>query len=153
MAHRFRRREVLKFFREQCQSHRRDDLVAGLLTGPDGATELAGIVADTSARRKTRGGSAAAQGIWSSSDGRHGPDSMRAQRAVGCVASENALNYWKAHFLSDLSDGGIEAIVACFEKCPSPMSQIVIENFHGRPRAWASPIPPARSGRRASTSC
>ena len=44
---------------------------------------------------------------------------------------KGALNYWKAHFLSDLSDESIEALVACFEKCPSPMSQIVIEHFHG----------------------
>jgi hypothetical protein len=39
--------------------------------------------------------------------------------------------YWKAHFLSDLSDESIRTIVGCFERCPSPMSQIVIEHFHG----------------------
>ena len=42
-----------------------------------------------------------------------------------------ALNYWKAHFLTDLSDEAIDTLVSCFEKCPSPMSQIVLEHFHG----------------------
>ena len=44
---------------------------------------------------------------------------------------KGALNYWKAHFLTDLSDESIGTLVSCFEKCPSPMSQIVIEHFHG----------------------
>jgi len=44
---------------------------------------------------------------------------------------KGALNYWKAHFLTDLSDGAIDAMVEAFSQCESPMSQIVIEHFHG----------------------
>ena len=41
------------------------------------------------------------------------------------------MNYWKAHFLTDLRDDAIATLVACFEKCTSPMTQIVLEHFHG----------------------
>jgi FAD/FMN-containing dehydrogenase len=42
-----------------------------------------------------------------------------------------ARNYWKAQFLSDLSDNAIRALIAAFKQCPSPMSHIIIEHFHG----------------------
>ncbi len=42
-----------------------------------------------------------------------------------------ALNYWKSHFLDTLSDGAIDALVAAFAACPNPMSQILLEHFHG----------------------
>jgi FAD/FMN-containing dehydrogenase len=42
-----------------------------------------------------------------------------------------ARNYWKSHFLRDLSDAVIGTLVDCFKRCPSPMGQIVLEHFHG----------------------
>ena len=44
---------------------------------------------------------------------------------------KGALNYWKAQFLTDLSDDAIRALIAGFQECPSPMSHIIIEHFHG----------------------
>ena len=44
---------------------------------------------------------------------------------------KGALNYWKAQFLTDLSDDAIRTLIAGFEACPSPMSHIIIEHFHG----------------------
>jgi FAD/FMN-containing dehydrogenase len=44
---------------------------------------------------------------------------------------KGAFNYWKAQFLSDLSDDAIRTLVMAFEAVPSPMSQIIIEHFHG----------------------
>ena len=44
---------------------------------------------------------------------------------------KGALNYWKAQFLTDLNDDAIRTLVMAFEACPSPMSQIIIEHFHG----------------------
>ena len=44
---------------------------------------------------------------------------------------KGALNYWKAQFLTDLSDDAIRTLIAAFEECPSPMSHIIIEHFHG----------------------
>jgi FAD/FMN-containing dehydrogenase len=42
-----------------------------------------------------------------------------------------ALNYWKSSFLRSFDDGAIDAMVERFAACPSPMSAIVIEFFHG----------------------
>jgi FAD/FMN-containing dehydrogenase len=44
---------------------------------------------------------------------------------------KGALNYWKAGFLSELSDEAIDTLVARFAVCPSPMSAIVLEPFQG----------------------
>jgi FAD/FMN-containing dehydrogenase len=44
---------------------------------------------------------------------------------------KGALNYWKSHFLPDLSDAAIDTMVDAFERCLSPMSEILIEHFHG----------------------
>jgi FAD/FMN-containing dehydrogenase len=42
-----------------------------------------------------------------------------------------ALNYWKSSFLEALNDAAIDALVARFSSCPSPMSGLVLEHFHG----------------------
>src|SRR5262245_33444953 len=42
-----------------------------------------------------------------------------------------ARNYWKSSFLAELGDAAIDALVARFEVCPSPMSGLVLEHFHG----------------------
>ena len=61
-----------------------------------------------------------------------GPISYCAQNGLLDPAMpRGTLNYWKAHFLTDLSDGAIDAMVDAFSRCSSPMSQIVIEHFHG----------------------
>jgi len=39
--------------------------------------------------------------------------------------------YWKSGFVATLSDGVIDALVEGFAACPSPMSGIAIEHFHG----------------------
>jgi FAD/FMN-containing dehydrogenase len=44
---------------------------------------------------------------------------------------KGALNYWKAQFLTDLTDDAIRTLVERFEAVPSPMSLIVLEHFHG----------------------
>ncbi len=42
-----------------------------------------------------------------------------------------ALNYWKSSFLSGLPDKAIEAMARDYASCPSPMSKVIIEHFHG----------------------
>jgi hypothetical protein len=44
---------------------------------------------------------------------------------------KGALNYWKASFLTDLTDEAIAVIVDRFNACPSPLSHIILEHFHG----------------------
>jgi len=61
-----------------------------------------------------------------------GPISYCTQNGLlDAALPKGALNYWKAHFLTDLRDDAIATLVACFEKCTSPMTQIVLEHFHG----------------------
>jgi FAD/FMN-containing dehydrogenase len=42
-----------------------------------------------------------------------------------------ALNYWKSAFFSDLSDEAIDTWVERFAVCPSPMTAMIFEHFHG----------------------
>jgi FAD/FMN-containing dehydrogenase len=42
-----------------------------------------------------------------------------------------ALNYWRSAFFTDLSDAAVQALVDAYEAVPSPMTNIIIEHFHG----------------------
>ncbi len=42
-----------------------------------------------------------------------------------------ARNYWKSSFLAGLSDAAIDVLIAQFAVCPSPMSGLVLEHYHG----------------------
>jgi FAD/FMN-containing dehydrogenase len=42
-----------------------------------------------------------------------------------------SLNYWKSGFLSELSDAALDAILERFAVCPSPMTAVLLEHFHG----------------------
>ena len=42
-----------------------------------------------------------------------------------------ALNYWKSAFMRELSDEAIDTMVEAFESCPSPMTALIFEHFHG----------------------
>ena len=127
--------DVLRFFREQCAAAP-DELMlaAGLLTAPDGSgAKLTGILAAHCG--SLADGEAAVKPIKA-----FGPPVMDQMGPIPyCVLNgvldaslpKGALNYWKAHFVTDLSDGCITTLVKSFEACPSPMSQVVIEHFHG----------------------
>ena len=128
-------REVLKFFRDTC-AKLPDDLmlVAGLLTAPDGSgAKLTGLVACHTGTLAE--GAAAVAPIKA-----FGPPVMDAMDPIS-YCDQNALldagfargklNYWKANFLTDLRDEAIRTLVERFEVCPSPLSQVVVEHFHG----------------------
>jgi len=42
-----------------------------------------------------------------------------------------ALNYWKSCFIRELSDEVITVLRGQFARCPSPMSRLILEHFHG----------------------
>jgi FAD/FMN-containing dehydrogenase len=42
-----------------------------------------------------------------------------------------ACNYWKSSFLAALSDAAIDTLVDCYARCPSAMSQVLLEHLHG----------------------
>jgi hypothetical protein len=119
-------------------------LVAGLQTVPDGSNaKLVAVVAAHSGSLSE--GEAAVRPLKA-----FGPPVMDALGPIPYGALNNmldpafpkgALNYWKAQFLTDLSDEAIRTLVKSFEACPSPMSHIIIEHFHGA----ASRVPVANT--------
>jgi FAD/FMN-containing dehydrogenase len=44
---------------------------------------------------------------------------------------KGAFNYWKSSFLTALTDDAIDTMIDCYGRCPSPMSQVLIEHIHG----------------------
>jgi len=127
--------DVVRLFREQCGKLTDEMmLVCGLLTAPDGVTKLAGIVA-------AHFGSAADGAAAVAPLKAYGPPVMDAMGPIPYCAQnglldgafpKGALNYWKAQFITDLSDDCIRTLVAQYEAAPSPMCQIVVEHFHGK---------------------
>jgi FAD/FMN-containing dehydrogenase len=127
--------DVLKFFREQCASAPDElMLLAGLINAPDGSgAKLVAIVAAHCGSLPD--GEAALRPFKA-----FGPPVMDAMGPIPYCAQNalfdaslprGALNYWKSQFLTDLNDEAIGVLVDRFESCGSPMSQIVIEHFHG----------------------
>jgi FAD/FMN-containing dehydrogenase len=128
-------RDVLRFFREAAASAPDDlMLVASLVGAPDGSgTKVAAI---------------AACHCGALPDGEAAMDRLKAfghpvMDTIGPMSycdlntmldagyPKGALNYWKSHFLPDLPDAAIDTMVDAFERCPSPMSEIMLEHFHG----------------------
>ncbi|MGE5812895.1 MAG: FAD-binding oxidoreductase [Acidobacteriota bacterium] len=128
-------RNVLRFFRETCATLPDEMMMAaGLLTAPDGSgNKLVGMLAAHCG--SLADGEKAVQPIKA-----FGPPVMDAMGPItycqqngllDAALPKGALNYWKSHFLMDLSDDCIDTMVDIFASCPSPMSQVVIEHFHG----------------------
>ncbi|HWW82563.1 MAG TPA: FAD-binding oxidoreductase [Vicinamibacterales bacterium] len=130
-----RAREVLKFFREQCAAAPDElMLVGGLIHAPDGSgAKLTAIVAaHCGSVPEGEGSLQPFKAFGPPVMDAMGPITYCAQNALFDAAlPRSALNYWKSQFLTDLSDEAIRVLVDRFESCESPMSQIVIEHFHG----------------------
>jgi FAD/FMN-containing dehydrogenase len=132
--------DVLKFFRDQCAKLPDEAMMAaGLLTAPDGATKIVGMLLAHSGQMAA--GEALAKPIKAFGSpvmDVMGPIPYCAQNSLLDAAfPKGALNYWKAQFLKELSDDAIRTMVECAAAAPSPMSQMVLEHFHGK----ASRIP------------
>jgi hypothetical protein len=127
--------ETLKFFRDTCQSVPDEMMmVAGLLTAPDGSgAKIVGIAVAHCG--SLADGAAAVRSIKAFGPpvmDMMGPIPYCAQNALlDAGFPKGALNYWKAQFLTELSDDAIGVLVDRFAACPSPMSQMVVEHFHG----------------------
>ena len=127
--------EVLRFFRDTCASLPDEVmLAAGLQTAPDGSgAKLIGIIGghcgsvaegETALRPLKQFGPPVIDAI--------GPIPYTVLNSlIDAGFPKGALNYWKSSFLADLSDGAIAVLVDRFSACPSPMSQIILEHFHG----------------------
>ena len=146
-------KDVLRFFREFTQTVPDElMLVGGLIHAPDGS-----------------GAPLAALAVCHSGSMEQAQDDLRPLLEFGSpVMSEvgpmpypavntmlddgyprGALNYWKTSFLRSLDDGVIDIAVDRFAVCPSPMTGIFLELFHGavtRVDPAATPVPHRRPG-------
>jgi len=127
--------DVLRFFRDTCATLPDEAmLVAGLQTAPDGSgAKVVGMVG-------AHAGSVEAGEAMLRPVKQFGPPVLDAlgpipysglNSMLDGAFPKGALNYWKAQFLTELSDAAIATLVDRFAVCPSPMSMIILEHFHG----------------------
>ncbi len=144
-----RAHEVLQFFRDVTASVP-DELTldGGLLHAPDGSgVPLAVIVAcHCGSLAEGEAGTGPIKGFSSPV-----VDTIAPANYVGTNTTifdpgfpRGARNYWKSHFLAELSDAAIDALIAQFAVCPSPMTM-------GPPHETASARRRSLSGARATT--
>ena len=125
--------DVLRFYRDTCASLPDEAMLVGVLqTAPDGA-RVAGLVGSHC------GSLADGESVFRALKA-FGPPAMDLLGPMTYTAlngmidpafPRGALSYWKAQFLTDLTDEAIRTLIAGFEECPSPMSHIILEHFHG----------------------
>lgn len=136
IAHPFdRARDLLRYFRDSTASLPDEHTVAGgLIHAPDGSgTKLAAMVTchcgplpagEKAMRPLKQFGSPAMDGL--------GPmPYSQLNSMLDAAYPKGALNYWKSSFVSKLSDEAIDTMIECFERCPTPMGQLILEHIHG----------------------
>jgi FAD/FMN-containing dehydrogenase len=127
--------DTLKFFREATQSLADEQILfAGLTHAPDGSgAPVAALVtchcgapaeAERAVQPLRQFGAPLVDGVGSIPY-----DQLNA--TLDGSFPKGAFNYWKSSFLAELSDAAIETIVDCFTRCPTAMSQFLIEHLHG----------------------
>jgi len=136
IAHPFdRARDLLRFYRDITQSLPDEMIIfAGLVHAPDGSgTKLAALVVAHCGDQST--GEAALKPLKAFGTpvmDAAGPIPYCALNSILDAAyPKGALNHWKSSFLSQLSDDTIDTLIQCFARCPTPMGQLLLENFHG----------------------
>jgi hypothetical protein len=125
--------DVLRSYRDTCACLPDEAMLVGVLqTAPDGA-RVAGLVGSHCGSLED--GEAVFRSLKAFSPPAMdmlGPITYTALNGmIDPAFPRGALSYWKAQFLIDLSDEAIRALIAGFEECPSPMSHIILEHFHG----------------------
>ena len=130
-----RARDLLCFFRDRTQSLPDEHTLFATLThAPDGSgAEVAALVTCHC------GGSADAEKAMRplksfgspSLDGVRPMPYSQLNSMLDANYPKGALNYWKSNFLAELSDAAIDTMIGCFARCPTPMSQLLLEHIHG----------------------
>jgi FAD/FMN-containing dehydrogenase len=126
--------DVLRFARDQIPNLP-DDLVIFpvLVHSPDGAAKLAAfLVGHVGSLEQAEKDLAPIVGFGSPLDVQVGPLPYTVLNSlIDGAFPKGALNYWKAGFLSELTDDVIDTVVEHYGRCPSPMSAMVFEPFQG----------------------
>jgi FAD/FMN-containing dehydrogenase len=128
-------RDVMKFYRD-FSADLADELTvfAGLIHAPDGSgTPLAAILVCHCGSLEE--GEAAIESIREFGDPamvQLGPMPYSAiNTMLDGAFPKGAQNYWKSSFISDLTDDAIDSMIEQFSICPSAMTGMILEHFHG----------------------
>jgi FAD binding domain/Berberine and berberine like len=130
-----RARDVLRFYREVTASAP-DELTAeaALLHAPGGSNPKIVAIAACHCGPLEQGAAAAGpiKAFGPPVMDTLGPMSYcQVNSIVDEAYPRGALNYWKSSFLTALSGDAIDTMIECYRRCPSPMSQLLIEHVHG----------------------
>jgi len=128
-------RDVLRFYREFTATVP-DDLfvIAGLIFAPDGSgVPLAAIaVCHCGSPEQAEADLEPLLGYGSPAVSQVGPMPYpEVNMEFDAAYPKGALNYWKSSFMRDLDGGAIDAMVDRFASCPSPMTGVFLEHWHG----------------------
>jgi hypothetical protein len=134
--------DVLRFFLDHCASLPDEAmLLPGLQAAIDGSNPGIGLVAGHCGPLAQGEAALRPSCVRSSRDGAMGPSTPR---STGCsIRLPEGRELLEAQFLTDLSDGRFGRSSQGFQECPSPMSNVVIEHFHGA--ASRIPVRPRRA--------
>ena len=128
-------RDVVRFFRDFAASLPDELSVLGaLIHAPDGSgTKLAAISVCHAGDLDAGGRAVAAlKRFGSPVMDEIGPMPYSAVNMMFDAGfPKGALNYWKSNFLAALPDDAIDTMIERFAACPSPMSALLLEHFHG----------------------
>ena len=125
--------EVLRFYGELIKTAP-DELTAAavLLTGPDGQKACAIAAAFAGSVEEGEKAVEPIKQFGPPIFDLMGPIPYLGQQALLDQAMPpNLLNYWKADFISEVSDGVIQAAVEAYSRVPSPLSSILFFPIHG----------------------
>jgi hypothetical protein len=127
-------KDLLRLYRDLTAAAPEDlMLFFGLLTGPDGTTKLAAIVAghmgpQAQAEAELRPLHQFGQPLMDVI----GPMPYSVLNSMlDASFPRGARNYWKSHFMDQLADEAIDTLIDRFASCPSPMAALMLEHFHG----------------------
>lgn len=128
-------REVLKFYRD-FTADLPDELsvLGGLVHAPDGSgTPLAAIfVCHCGTLKEAEAAVEPIKAFGNPAMVQLGPMPYSMVNAMlDDGFPKGALNYWKSSFLSTITDGAIDSMIAQFSICPSGMTGMIFEQLHG----------------------
>ncbi len=128
-------KDLLRFYREFTTSVPDDlSLMAGLISAPDGSgTPLAVfVICHAGSSEQAEADLRPVREFGSPLMVELGPMPYPVVNTMlDAGFPRGGLSYWKSNFVRGLDDDLLDAAIAAFAGCPSPLSAIVFEHFHG----------------------
>jgi FAD/FMN-containing dehydrogenase len=126
-------REVLSFYRDFTSSLPDElSVLAGLTHAPDGSRLAAIAPCHCGSLAEGKAAVAPIKALGSPVLDQVDTIAYESQNSMlDAGYPKGTLNYWKSNIVRDLPDDAINALVEKFLSCPSPMSALFLEHFHG----------------------